>query len=330
MSPGLPVAAPLKVAFFGSPEFAMPVLDAVLARFEVVLVVTQPDKPVGRGLRLTPPPLAAHAAGLGLPLAQPTHLKGNEDFAARFRESGADVAVTCAYGKILPASLLALPRYGFLNTHTSLLPLLRGAAPIQWALIGGLDVSGTTIMQTDPGMDTGPILLQEELPIHPDWTALELAAALQLQAARLIVDALSQLETLTPRPQDASQATHAPMLTKSDGEVRWHDPVQAIYDRYRGVYAWPQTTASFGGRRVKLTTIRPATVEPVTAEFATGEPGEVLAVGAMSVTVACGQGAVELITVQPESRKPMPAADWWRGTGAGVGARFDLSVNGSS
>jgi methionyl-tRNA formyltransferase len=308
------------VAFFGSPEFAVPVLDAVAEHFSVVLVVTQPDKPVGRGLKLTPPPLAAHASGLGLPLVQPVKLRGNEAFARQLQESGADVAVTCAYGKILPARLLEVPRHGFLNTHTSLLPLLRGAAPIQWALIGGMSVTGTTIMQTDPGMDTGPILLQEELAIGSDWTAPLLAAALQAQSARLIVEALNNLGTLTPRPQDSSQATHAPMLSKADGEVRWKDPVQDIYDRYRGVFAWPQSTAMFAGRRVKLSTIRPASRE------LTGRPGEVLAVGAQSVVVACGEGALELLTVQPEGKKSMPAPDWWRGTGAGVGAHFDLGV----
>jgi len=309
----------LKVAFFGSPQFAVPVLDAVRGQFEVVLVVTQPDKPVGRGLKLTPPPLALHAADLGLKLAQPARLKGNEAFARQLAESGADVAVTCAYGKILPASLLAVPRYGFLNTHTSLLPELRGAAPIQWALIRGQRVTGTTIMQTDPGMDTGPVLLQEELPILPDWTAPELAEALQAQAAQLIVAALSRLETLTPRPQDDSAATHAPMLGKPDGEVHWHDSAQAIYDRYRGVFAWPQTTASFGGKRVKLLLVRPVPGEG-------GEPGEVVSVTGDRVTVACGEGALELLSVQPETRRAMPAADWWRGTGAEVGARFDLQV----
>ena len=310
-------ARPVRVAFFGSPEFAVPVLDAVAEHFPVVLVVTQPDKPVGRGLRLTPPPLAAHAAGLGLPLAQPTRLKGNTDFARLLAESGADVAVTCAYGKILPAALLAVPHYGFLNTHTSLLPRLRGAAPIQWAIIRGDTVTGTTIMQTDPGMDTGPILLQEELPIGPDWTAPMLAERLQAQAARLIVRALQTLPELRPQPQDDRLATHAPMLSKEDGEVRWAESARAVYDRYRGVAAWPQTTSSFGGRRLKLNAIRPA--------GGTGQPGEVLAVGPESVTVACGEGAIELLTVQPESRRPMPAPDWWRGTGAGPGARFDLS-----
>ena len=309
-----------RVAFFGSPEFAVPVLDAVLGKFQVVLVVAQPDKPVGRGLRLTPPPLALHAAALGLPLAQPERLKNNPDFEDVLRRSGADVAVTCAYGKILPARLLQVPRHGFLNTHTSLLPQLRGAAPIQWALIRGLSVTGTTIMQTDPGMDTGPVLLQEELPVDPHWTAPQLAAALQFQAARLIVQALGNLDHLTPRPQDDAAATHAQMLSKQDGEVRWQESAQAIYDRYRGVFAWPQTTASFAGKRVKLNTIRPLLGEVI------GQPGQVLEVTPRSVVVACGQGAVELLVVQPESRKPMPAPDWWNGAAATVGARFDLSV----
>lgn len=313
------IGAP-RVAFFGSPEFAVPVLDAVLEQFEVVLVVAQPDKPVGRGLKLTPPPLARHAAALGLPLSQPERLRGNLEFTEVLRQSGADVAVTCAYGKILPASLLQVPRSGFLNTHTSLLPQLRGAAPIQWALIRGLSVTGTTIMQTDPGMDTGPILLQEELPIDPHWTAPELAAALQLQAARLIVQALGTLDALTPVPQDGGAATHAPMLSKQDGEARWQDGAQAIYDRYRGVFAWPQTTASFAGKRVKLNTIRPLLGEVI------GQPGQILEVTPRSVVVACGQGAIELLMVQPESRKPMPAPDWWNGAAATVGARFDLSV----
>ena len=313
------IGAP-RVAFFGSPEFAVPVLDAVLEQFEVVLVVAQPDKPVGRGLKLTPPPLALHAAALGLSLAQPERLRGNLEFVEVLRQSGADVAVTCAYGKILPASLLQVPCSGFLNTHTSLLPQLRGAAPIQWALIRGLSVTGTTIMQTDPGMDTGPILLQEELPIDPHWTAPELAAALQLQAARLIVQALGTLDALTPMPQDGGAATHAPMLSKQDGEARWQDGAQAIYDRYRGVFAWPQTTASFAGKRVKLNTIRPLLGEVI------GQPGQILEVTPKSVVVACGQGAIELLMVQPESRKPMPAPDWWNGAAATVGARFDLIV----
>ncbi|TSA82535.1 methionyl-tRNA formyltransferase [Deinococcus detaillensis] len=309
-----------KVAFFGSPAFALPVLDAILAAHEVVLVVAQPDKPVGRGLKLTAPPIAARAAELGLPLAQPTRLKKNTDFEVVLRGSGAEVAVTCAYGKILPAALLEVPKYGFLNTHTSLLPQLRGAAPIQWALISGLDTTGTTIMQTNVGMDTGPILLQEALPIASDWTSLDLSAALQTQAARLIVRALDTLDTLTPTAQNGAHATHAPMLDKSDGDVRWADSARAIYDRYRGVYAWPKTSAFVGGKRLKLLDMQLLELRPTEGA---GQPAELLEVSAEGLRVACGAGALLIRTVQPEGKKAMSAADWQRGSNLKVGERFD-------
>ncbi|MDV6376169.1 methionyl-tRNA formyltransferase [Deinococcus arenicola] len=310
----------MKVAFFGSPAFALPVLDAIRTQFEVVLVVAQPDKPVGRGLKLTPPPIAARATGLGLPLSQPARLRRNADFEAILRECGADVAVTCAYGKILPASLLAVPQYGFLNTHTSLLPAYRGAAPIQWALINGEPVTGTTIMQTDPGMDTGPILLQETLPIAPQWTSLDLSEALAGQAARLIVTALERLGRgeLTPMPQDDAAATHAPMLVKEDGFVRWADSAQAVVNRYRGVAAWPQTTAFLNGARLKLSGLEVAEGE--------GQPGEVLGVDAVGVVIACGSGAVRVAGVQPETRRAQPAQTWAAAAGVGADTRFDVWI----
>ncbi|WP_309569655.1 methionyl-tRNA formyltransferase [Deinococcus sp.] len=304
-----------RVAFFGSPAFAVPVLDAIRRHFEVMLVVAQPDKPVGRGLKLTPPPVAAHAAGLGLSLAQPKKLRGNTVFEAKLRESGADVAVTCAYGKILPASLLAVPHYGFLNTHTSLLPAYRGAAPIQWALIDGRAVTGTTIMQTDPGMDTGPILIQQELTIDPAWTSVELADALGTQAARLIVDALTRLDALSPTPQDDAQATPAPMLVKEDGFVRWTDSARQIVNRHRGVAAWPQTTAFLNGARVKLGGL--SVVEGM------GAPGEVLRVDESGLIVAAHEAAVLIRSVQPEARKAQPAHVWGHAAGITVGTRLD-------
>ncbi len=314
----------LKVAFFGSPAFALPVLEAIRAQFEVLLVVAQPDKPVGRGLKQTPPPVAARAAELGLPLAQPIKLRRNAEFEAVLRDSGVDVAVTCAYGKILPASVLDIPRYGFLNTHTSLLPAYRGAAPIQWALIGGESVTGTTIMQTDPGMDTGPNLLQEELPIAPQWTSLDLSDALAGQAARLIVTALERLGRgdLTPTPQDDSAATHAPMLVKEDGFVRWTDSAQQVVNRYRGVAAWPQTTAFLGGSRFKL--------GGLSVEEDGGQPGEILGVDASGVLIACGNGAVRVQTVQPEARRAQPAQAWANSSGVAVGMRFDLWASASA
>lgn len=305
-----------RVAFFGSPAFALPVLDAIREHFEVVLVVAQPDKPVGRGLKLTPPPVAGRAAELGLPLAQPKKLRGNAAFEATLRGSGADVAVTCAYGKILPLSVLNVPRYGFLNTHTSLLPAYRGSAPIQWALVNGEAVTGTTIMQTDEGMDTGPVLLQEALPVAPEWTSLDLADALSAQASRLIVQALSDLDGLSPTLQDEAQATHAPMLVKEDGFVRWTDTAAQIVNRYRGVAAWPQTTAFLGGARLKLGGLS------VTA--GSGQPGEVLGISEGGLTVAARDGAVLIRTVQPEARKAQPAHTWAQGAGVTRGTQFDV------
>lgn len=301
------------MAFFGSPAFALPVFEAVRANFEVVLVVAQPDKPVGRGLKLTPPPVAARARELGLPLAQPARLRRATDFEAQLRDSGADVAVTCAYGKILPASLLAVPRLGFLNTHTSLLPKYRGAAPIQWALVQGETVTGTTIMQTDEGMDTGPIILQEDLPIEPHWTNVELAEALSAQASRLIVTALRGAETLPRLAQDDALATHAPMLTREDGDVRWTESARAVYDRYRGVFGWPGSATTWRGSRLKLPLMRPAE--------GAGEPGEILGVRE-GLIVACGDLAVEVLRVGPEGRPQMAAPDWWRGAGGALGDRF--------
>jgi methionyl-tRNA formyltransferase len=294
----------VKVAFFGSPAFALPVLEALRDRFEVVLVVAQPSKPAGRGLKLTPPAVAAVALELGIGLEQPAKLRGNLEFAQALRSSGADVAVTCAYGKILPAGLLEVPRFGFLNVHTSLLPKYRGAAPIQWAIIEGERETGVTIMQTDQGLDTGPILRQERLSIGPDETALELAPRLSELGARMTLETLERVETLERTPQDDTQATLARLLTKDDGRVRWNESARAIYDRFRGVAGWPGTFFESDGRLVKAHEIR------VLGAF--GRPGEVLEVRE-TVTIAALEGAIELRIVQPEGKPRMNAGDWARG-----------------
>lgn len=304
-----------RVAFFGSPSFALPVLEAIRQNFEVVLVVTQPDKPVGRGLKMTPPAVAARATELGLPLIQPERLH-RESFKQQFRESEADVAVTCAYGKLIRPSVLKIPKYGFLNTHTSLLPKLRGAAPIQWALINGEEVTGTTIMQTDEGLDTGPILLQEELPIQSEWTSLELSDALAEQASRLIVQALEEISTLSPVPQENEISTYAPLLTKADGYVRWQETAKQVVDRYRGVAAWPQTTVFLKGKRLKIKSLSVVAGE--------GEPGEVLSVKEEGITIACQEEAILIKHIQPESRKVMSAYAWASGANITPGKKLDL------
>ncbi len=293
-----------KLAFFGSPAFALPVLEALRERFEIVLVVAQPDKPAGRGLKLTPPSVAVRALELGLPLEQPAKLRKNLEFEARLRDSGAEVAVTCAYGKILPQSVLDVPQRGFLNVHTSLLPKYRGAAPIQWALIQGEPVTGVTIMQTDAGLDTGPILMQESLQIHPDETSLELAPRLSSLGARLIVDTLRMLDTLEPRAQDDAQSTIARLLEKDDGRVIWTDSASAIYNRYRGVAGWPGSFFQVAGKRVKVPEMRPA--------VGSGIPGTIISVQ-NGVLIATGEGAMALSVVQPEGKPRMNALDWVRG-----------------
>ena len=305
---------PRKVAFFGSPAFALPVLEAIRAEFEVVLIVAQPDKPAGRGNKLTPPAVASYARANNLTLTQPVKLRKNLEFEGLLRSSGAEVAITCAYGKILPLGLLEVPRFGFLNTHTSLLPKLRGAAPIQWALISGETLTGTTIMQTDPGMDTGPIILQECLEIEPHWTALELSHALSRQASSLIVQALRDVDTLERVSQDNSKATHAPMLEKEDGEIRWTDSSADIYNRYRGVFAWPGTYTFQGGKRVKVLKLRPLE--------GSGKAGEILGLSSEGVIVACGEGAIELLEVQPGNKGKMSALEWFKGFQVNVGNRF--------
>jgi methionyl-tRNA formyltransferase len=304
-----------RVAFFGSPEFALPVLNAILEHFEVVLVVTQPDKPSGRGMKLTPPAVAAKALELELRLEQPAKLKNNLEFAQTLRDSGADVAVTCAYGKILPANLLEVPSYGFLNVHTSLLPKYRGAAPIQWAIINGETVTGVTIMQTDPGMDTGAILLQESLAIQASETILELSPRLSSLGAIMIVTALGNLDSLKPVQQDNALASHARMLEKEDARIDWTLDAATIFNQYRGLAGWPGSYFLYQNKRVKVLEMRPARQS--------GQAGQVHDF-AEGVIVAAATNALELLTVQPEGKPKMKALDWARGYQIKPGTQLEL------
>ncbi len=307
----------MRIALFGSPAFALPVLEALSARHEVVLVVAQPDKPAGRGHKLTPPPVAVRAKELGLRLEQPARLKRNEAFLELVRSLELDVAITAAYGKILPQILLDIPKHGFLNVHGSLLPKYRGAAPIQWALISGERETGVSIMQTEAGLDTGPVRLVEKLELTPDDTALTVFDKLSVVGAEALTEALERLEqgTLPVCPQDDAQATHAPLLTKEDGQVRWHDSANNIYNRYRGVMAWPGSYTVLEDKPLKLLALRPTQAQP-------GEPGEIISKSADGLTVACGEGAVLLQAVQPSGKPKMVAQDFANGYGVKVGSRF--------
>ena len=314
----------MRLAFFGSPAFALPSLRALHRRFEVALVVSQPDKPAGRGMRNSSPAVARAARELDLPLAQPSRLRGNDEFAAQLAELDVDVAVTAAYGKILPRSLLAIPEHGFLNVHASLLPAYRGAAPIQWAIINGEEETGVSIMRTEAGLDTGPVCLVRRLAIGADERAPQLFERLAELGAQAICEALEHLQAgeLECRPQDDEAATLAPLLSREDGEIDWRRPARETYDRFRGTFGWPGSRFRYRDRWVRVHEARPST--------GSGAPGEVLAVGAAGIMVACGEGALELVEVQVEGKSRTPARDWANGYGVKVGSNLaDVPVRGS-
>jgi len=281
----------------------------------VVAVVCQPDKPAGRGLALTPPAVKVRATELGLPVAQPTKLRTGE-FGAWVREREADVALVVAYGRILPADVLAGPRLGCVNVHASLLPKYRGAAPIAWAIAHGESETGITLMKLDAGMDTGPTFARIGVPIGPDQTAGELAAVLARVGADAVRAWLPSYVAgkcaLEPQPHEG--ATTAPPLEKAQGRIDWAQPARKIHDHVRAMNPWPGafTTARQRGVKVHATHV----IETAGSGAA---PGQVLIADKSRVLVAAGRDAVELVTVQPEGKRAMPARDWVIGRGVSEG-----------
>jgi methionyl-tRNA formyltransferase len=305
----------VRVVFMGSPEFAVPCLRAVAHAHDVALVVSQPDKPAGRGGQLAAPPVKVAANDLGLPVFQPNSARTGE-LADALAASHAELAVVVAYGKILPPTVLNAVPSGCINVHASLLPKYRGAAPVQWAVIHGETETGVAIMQLDEGMDTGPVLLERKVAIDPDETAGELLARLAPIGAAALLEALAAISAGTARatPQDHARATHAPMLTKADGAIDFTAPASVVAARIRGVDPWPGAQAMLRGQVVKLFRARAV---PVTA--ARGVPGTVLAIDADGVRVATGDGDVVIRDVQAPGKKRMAAAQVANGRGLAVG-----------
>ena len=296
----------------GSPGFAVPCLRALHAQHEVALVVSQPDKPAGRGGKLAAPAVVAAARELGLPVIQPRSARTGE-LRDALAASGAELAVVVAYGKILPVPVLeALPR-GCINVHGSRLPRYRGAAPVQWAVIHGEPETGVSIMQLDEGMDTGPVFHERGVAIDPEETAGELLARLAPIGAQALLEVIASIAAGTARAvaQDPLGASHAPMLAKSDGAIDFARPAKAVAARIRGVDPWPGAQAMLRGQPVKLFHARPAPGQAA--------PGTVLAIEPAGVVVAARDGAVTIRELQAAGRKRMPAAQFAAGRGIAVG-----------
>ena len=305
----------MRIVFFGSPDFAVPALEALLARHEVALVVTQPDKPAGRGGKLTPPAVKVVAERAGLPVVQPAKVRPPE-VAASLAATGAELGVVVAYGRILPPAILAAFPRGCLNIHGSLLPAYRGAAPIQWAVLDGRATTGVSIMQLDEGMDTGPVYATREVAIGLDETAGELFARLAPLGAAALLEVLDGLVagTAVARPQPAEGASHARMLTKADGAVAFDRPAAAVAAHVRGVDPWPGATATLRGQVIKLARAR---AQPIEDEGAA--PGTVLGVDESGVLVACREGAVRVRDLQVPGKKWGRAIELARGRGLAAG-----------
>ncbi len=321
---------PLKLAFAGTPEFAATALAALLeAGHPVGLVLTQADRPAGRGLKLQASPVKALALRHGIEVVQPRGLRAGGRYAedaaaaeAALVAARADVLVVAAYGLILPRRVLEVPRLGCLNIHASLLPRWRGAAPIQRAIEAGDATTGITIMQMDEGLDTGPMLLEAALPIAPDETSARLHDRLAALGARLVVEALARLDAIVPRPQPAAGASYAAKIEKHEAAIDWHQSAAVIERRLRAFDPFPGASSVFDGETVKLW--RGSAVErDGDGGGRSGAPGEVLAAGAAGLRVACGEGALLVHELQRPGGRRIDAAAFLAGRSVRVGARFE-------
>ncbi len=308
---------PLRLVFCGTPAFAVPALAAVVeAGHQVALVLTQPDRPSGRGMQLAASPVKQWALAHALLVDQPEKIRNNQPLFSRLQAVAPDAILVVAYGRIIPPWLLALPRLGNINLHGSLLPKYRGAAPIQWAVANGERTTGVTTMLLEEGLDTGPTIERAELAIPPDATGAELFPRLAALGAPLLLSTLAGLEegTLKPQPQNAAEATHAPILMREDGRIDFSRPAVEIYNRWRGFQPWPGAWTTLEGK--KLTIVRMAlplasATQAVTDADVT--PGKLFLQGGHLQAACGGNTAIQLIEVQLEGKRATDAADFLRG-----------------
>lgn len=303
----------LNLVFCGTPQFAVPTLDKLVdAGHSIRLVLTQPDRPKGRGLELVASPVKQTALRHDLPIYQPEKIKTNEALHDRLREIVPDAIIVVGYGRIIPKWMLDLPQHGNINLHASLLPKHRGAAPIQWAIARGEKITGVTVMRIDEGLDTGDLLSQEELAIEDDDTTETIAPRLAAIGADLMVETLRALQagTVTPRPQNEAEATFAPILTKEDGRIDFHRTARQIYNRLRGFQPWPGAFTKFRGKMLGVTAARPDSTS-ISDQALT--QGQLIAHGSQ-LFAGCGQNTIlELLEIQPEGKKRLFARDFIHG-----------------
>jgi methionyl-tRNA formyltransferase len=305
----VPVSGGLRIAYFGTPEFAVPTLRTLIgSRHPVVAVVSQPDRPRGRGHRTAPTPTKQLAVDHGIPVLQPTRLR-DDAFLSQLRGLKPDLGVVAAYGRILPDDLLALPRLGMINVHASLLPAYRGAAPIHRAVIAGDAETGVTIMRVVKELDAGPMLKVVRQPIGPDDTSVDVERSLAELGAAALLDVVGEIAEgrAVEVPQDDSQATHAAKITRDEGVVDWSWPAREIHNRVRGLQPWPLVSVRIDGARYTLH--RTALMD----ESTDAAPGTILSAAGDIMSVATGEGVLRILEIQPEGRRVMAVRDFLAG-----------------
>jgi methionyl-tRNA formyltransferase len=313
------------VVFFGTPQFAVPSLEALIrSPHRVAAVVSQPDRPKGRGQQLQPTPTKIVAAAHGIPVLQPAKIR-EEPFLSQIRAFAPELGVVVAFGRILPDTLIAIPRLGMINVHASILPRYRGAAPIQRAVIAGDVETGVTIMRIATELDAGATFAMRTVPIPPGATSGDMEPALAAAGAALllpVVDALAAGQAVET-PQDDAKATFAPKITKEEGPIDWTQPAAVIHNRVRGLQPWPLASTTLDGRRVVIRSSRVASSSADPTGGAQQRPGTVLHARGAELTVACGAGTrLEILEIQPEGKRTMTVREFLAGRGVSEGARL--------
>lgn len=311
----------MNIVFMGTPDFSVPTLEYMVREgYNVVCAVTQPDKPRGRGNKVSYCAVKEKAIELGIPVLQPSNIKKDREFIESLKNMGPDVMVVVAFGQILSKEILEIPRLGCINVHGSLLPHLRGAAPINWSIINGDEMTGVTTMFMDVGLDTGDMLLKEPLPIGPDETAGELHDRMKITGAEVLIRTLKALESgsLERIPQDDSKSSYAPMLDKDTGRINWNSPGIHIKNLVRGTNPWPAAFSFLNEKKLKIWRI-----EPDPGVKVSGKSGQVFKVDKNGIYVYCGDGAIILKEVQEEGGKRMDAHSYTLGHPLEIGCVFE-------